>query len=64
VTLRVLNAAGREVGRLVWPSLEAGPYTIRRPARGKLGQPLPAGVYWIQMECHAGTRTARWVTVR
>jgi hypothetical protein len=67
VTLRLFDAAGRELAVKSLPACRAGVYTLDGSTRswgGNSGRPLPSGTYWMRMETRMGTKSERWVILR
>lgn len=64
VRLRVHDAAGRLVGTLAERALGAGPHAVSWDGRGRDGEPVPAGVYFLSLEAGGARETKRLVLVR
>lgn len=64
VTLRLFDAAGREVWNREIDGLKPGRSEITSVPDGLGGCLLPSGAYWVRLETATGTRLARWVVIR
>ncbi len=63
VSLRFLDATGREVAQRDIPGLSAGTHQMAWiPERD--GRLLASGTYWVRLETPTGTVTRRWVLLR
>lgn len=60
VTLRVVDAAGRQVRTLTPGALEAGSHTLAWDGRDDEGRSVAPGVYWLDVDA-AGQRASRKV---
>jgi|GEM_PF-323887 len=67
VTLRLFDAAGRELGVKHLPACRSGVHTLDGSVRAwsvNNGRPLSAGTYWMRLETPMGTKSERLVILR
>lgn len=64
VRLKVFNSIGKEIKTLLDKSLTPGEYHIQWEAEDKYGNPLPSGIYFINLLTEGVNRTTKTILLR